>query len=319
MIPAVFVPRSRSWFCQMYKAVLCLLMVVGCSIAAHAADCPGNSDALGTSRVLAIGPNEFSHVGSMQYKQTLPLNDHEVVITFDDGPLPPYTDVILKTLSSQCVRANYFLIGRMARTYPYLVRRIYNEGHTVGTHTLDHPVALKRLALPKVQYEVDGGIAAVEEALGDRKAAAPFFRIPSLARSDAVDKFLASHSLITWSTDVVADDWFRRITPEQIVQRAIERLDANGRGILLLHDIHPATALALPTLLNELKEHGHQVVHVIPTVEMPKSVPELPPPPAAAANGTWPRVLQTGEKTTAGKPTGTSHHRAKKRVAGKSH
>jgi peptidoglycan-N-acetylglucosamine deacetylase len=230
----------------------------------------------GTSRVLAISPARFSHVGSMQYKQTLPLNDHEVVITFDDGPLPPYADIILKILASQCVKANYFLIGRMARTYPYLVRRIYNEGHTVGTHTLDHPIALKRLALPNVQYEVDGGIAAVEAAIGDPKAVAPFFRIPSLARSDAVDKFLTAHSLITWSTDVVADDWFRRITPKQIVQRAIERLDGNGRGILLLHDIHPATALALPNLLIELKEHGYHVVHVVPTGEMPKSVPELP-------------------------------------------
>jgi hypothetical protein len=140
-----------------------------------------------------------------------------------------------------------------------------------------------------------------------------------LARSDAVDKLLASHSLITWSTDVVADDWFRRITPQQIVQRAIERLDASGRGILLLHDIHPATALALPSLLNELKEHGYHVVHVVPTGEMPKSVPELPAPPAGVATGTWPRVPQTGEKTTAETPTGMSHHRVKKRVAGKIH
>jgi peptidoglycan/xylan/chitin deacetylase (PgdA/CDA1 family) len=235
----------------------------------------------------------------MQYKQTLPLNDHEVVITFDDGPLPPYADIILKILASQCVKANYFLIGRMARTYPYLVRRIYNEGHTVGTHTLDHPIALKRLALPNVQYEVDGGIAAVEAAIGDPKAVAPFFRIPSLARSDAVDKFLTAHSLITWSTDVVADDWFRRITPQQIVQRAIERLDANGRGILLLHDIHP--------------EHGYHVVHVVPTSEMPKSVPELPAPPAAVANGEWPRVLKTGETTT-GIPSVKSHG-VKKRLS----
>ena len=307
-------------FVTMYKAktVLCFLMVVGSNIPAYAMECPGNSDALGTSRVLAIGPAEFTHVGSMQYKQTLPLNDHEVVISFDDGPLPPYTDIILKILASQCVKANYFLIGRMARTYPYFVRRIYNEGHTVGTHTLDHPIALKRLALSKAQYEVDAGIAAVEEAIGDPKAVAPFFRIPSLARSDAVDKLLASHSLITWSTDVVADDWFRRITPQQIVQRAIERLDANGRGILLLHDIHPATTLALPSLLNELKEHGYHVVHVVPTGEMPKSVPELPTPPTVAT-GTWPRVLQTGQKSTAGKSTGMSRHRVKKHVAGKIH
>ena len=54
----------------------------------------------------------------MQYRQTLPLKDHEVVITFDDGPMPPYTNVILEILASQCVKANYFLVGRMANAYP---------------------------------------------------------------------------------------------------------------------------------------------------------------------------------------------------------
>ena len=98
----------------------------------------------------------------------------------------------------------------MAQTYPYLVRRIYNEGHTVGTHTLDHPLLLKRLPLPQVVHEVDGGIATVQAAIGDPKAVAPFFRIPGLARSDAIDSFLASKSLVTWSADVVADDWFRK-------------------------------------------------------------------------------------------------------------
>jgi peptidoglycan/xylan/chitin deacetylase (PgdA/CDA1 family) len=253
----------------------------------------------------------------MQYKQTLPLDDHEVVITFDDSPIPPYTDAILKILASQCVKANYFLVGRMAQIHPYLVRRIYNEGHTVGTHTLDHPLNLKRLTLPKVEHEVDGGIAAIEAAIGDPKAVAPFFRVPGLGRSDALDKYLASHSLVTWSADVVADDWLRKITPQQIVQRAVARLDANnGRGILLLHDIHPATALALPNLLGELKQHGYNVVHVVPTGEMPKSVPELPAPPAAVANGVWPHVLPTS--TTTGGTSTASHHRIK-RVSNKMH
>ena len=54
----------------------------------------------------------------MQYKQTLPLNDHEVVLTFDDGPLPPYSNSILDTLDSQCVKATYFLVGEMAHAYP---------------------------------------------------------------------------------------------------------------------------------------------------------------------------------------------------------
>jgi peptidoglycan/xylan/chitin deacetylase (PgdA/CDA1 family) len=49
--------------------------------------------------LLTINPGEFSLLGTMQHKQTLPLEDREVVITFDDGPLPPYTDIILDTLS----------------------------------------------------------------------------------------------------------------------------------------------------------------------------------------------------------------------------
>ena len=57
--------------------------------------------------------------------KTLPLYDHEVVITFDDGPIPPYTNAILDTLASQCVKATYFLVGEMAQAYPSVVRRIY--------------------------------------------------------------------------------------------------------------------------------------------------------------------------------------------------
>jgi peptidoglycan-N-acetylglucosamine deacetylase len=65
------------------------LAVAGGSAAASAETCPGNPDALGTSRVLTISPSKFSQVGSMQYKQTLPLNDHDLVITFDDGRCHP--------------------------------------------------------------------------------------------------------------------------------------------------------------------------------------------------------------------------------------
>jgi len=233
----------------------------------------------------------------MQYKQTLPLNDHEVVLTFDDGPLPPYTDVILNSLASQCVKASYFLIGQMAHSHPYLVRRIYNAGHTVGTHTLHHPLFFKRMLMPRVEQEVDGGIAEVEAAMGDPRAVAPFFRNPGLERSDAIDSFLASRALVTWSADVVADDWLRGITPKEIVQRAMQRLDAKGRGILLLHDIHPATVMALPSLLKELKDRGYHVVHVVPDGDLPKSVPELPAPAKTAA-GAWPRLFHANKFVT---------------------
>ena len=254
--------------------------------------CPGNPNALGTSRVLAISPGEFRGIGSMQYKQTLPLNDHEVVITFDDGPLPPYSNIILDTLASQCVKATYFLIGRMAHEYPSIVRRIYNAGHSIGTHTENHPLALQRLPLQRVASEVASGVTSVDVALGDPKALSPFFRIPGLARNNAIDNYLASKSLVTWSADVVADDWFRHISAKSIVQRAMRRLEAKGRGILLLHDIHPATAMALPMLLQELKTRGFRVVQVVATGDRPKFLPEHLASPAAA-KGAWPTVVRT--------------------------
>jgi peptidoglycan-N-acetylglucosamine deacetylase len=291
----------------------CLLLVAGAGPALADDGCPGHPDALGTSRVFTISPDEFARIGSMQYKQSLPLADHEVVITFDDGPLPPYSNFILDTLASQCVKATYFLVGQMAHAYPWVVRRMYNEGHTIGTHSLDHPLRFERLGLPRVELEVEGGIASVDAAIGDPKAVSPFFRIPGLGRSTVDEGFLASQHLVTWSADVVADDWFRGISAQQIAKRAIRRLEAKGRGILLLHDIHPATAMALPMILKELKARGYHVVQVVAKGERPASVPELV---AAPDKGAWPRVLKTSAEVTAvDKPV--RHHRIKKALAGK--
>src|ERR1700759_2463215 len=91
---------------------------------ASAADCPGNPDAIGTSRTLVVDPREHPRIGTMQYPETLPLRDHEVVLSFDDGPLPHNSDQILAILASQCVKANFFTIGQMAHTYPDGVRKL---------------------------------------------------------------------------------------------------------------------------------------------------------------------------------------------------
>jgi peptidoglycan/xylan/chitin deacetylase (PgdA/CDA1 family) len=55
---------------------------------------------------------------------SLPLADKEVVLTFDDGPVPRYSNQILDILAAQCVKATFFLVGEMARAHPLTVRRI---------------------------------------------------------------------------------------------------------------------------------------------------------------------------------------------------
>jgi peptidoglycan/xylan/chitin deacetylase (PgdA/CDA1 family) len=263
-----------------FSIALFVCVMAGVSVSASAETCPGNPDALGTSRVLTINPDEFTLLGTMQYEQTLPLKDHEVVITFDDGPLPPYTNIILDALASHCVKATYFLVGQMAHAYPSVVRRIYNEGHTIGTHSQRHP-HFERLSMQRVEREVDGGINSVTAALGDAKALSPFFRIPYLGRTNAIERFLERKQLVTWSADVDTNDWWRGSSPGAIVQRTMRRLNANGRGIILMHDIHRRTAIALPMLLNELKANGYNVVHVMAAGERPKSIPELMALPAS--------------------------------------
>src|SRR5262249_3370424 len=161
-------------------AASCLLVsVMGIGTAA-AAECPAG--ALGVSRTIAIDPSEHARVGSMQYGETLPLADHEIVLTFDDGPLPPYTNRVLDTLAAECVKATFFMVGRMVRGYPAVVRRVYNEGHTIANHSQNHPLTFNKMTLDQATQEIEGGHASLLSALGDPKAISPFFRIPGLLR-----------------------------------------------------------------------------------------------------------------------------------------
>ena len=298
-----------------YVAVL-LLCLTGMVGQASAQSCPDHPDAIGTSRTITVDPATLPHIGTMQYHESLPLKDHEVVLTFDDGPLPPSTERILATLKANCAKATFFLVGQMAHVYPWVVREIYNDGHTIGTHSEHHPFRFEAMGLPRITAEVDGGIASVTKAVGDARAVSPFFRIPGLARGRQLETFLASQKLAVWSADEVADDWHHGITADVIVRLAIKRIEAKGhRGVLLLHDIHPTTAQALPTLLKELKQRGYHIVQVVAPGERPKSVPVLPSP-MIAKHGKRP-VTEAHRSTTHAMMA--LRHRVKSARAGENH
>jgi peptidoglycan/xylan/chitin deacetylase (PgdA/CDA1 family) len=278
--------------------VLASLMGIG---TAAGAECP--ADALGTSRTIVVDPTEHVRLGGHQYRESLPLRDREVVLTFDDGPRPPYTTRILDLLASECVKATFFMVGRMAQGYPSLVRRAYDEGHTIANHSQNHPFTFHKMTVEQASQEIEDGFTSLRTVLGDPKAVAPFFRIPGLLRQEPVERYLASRGYMTWSVDFLADDW-THIKADEIARRAIERMEAKGRGIMLLHDIQPATALALPTILRELKARGFKVVHVqSATPDRPKTVTEpeqwalRSAPPANSRY--WPRVVAIAHSDSA--------------------
>jgi peptidoglycan-N-acetylglucosamine deacetylase len=258
---------------------------------AGAGECPAG--ALGVSRTLVVDPHEHVRLGSFQYNESLPLMDREVVLTFDDGPLPPYTNRILDTLASECVKATFFMVGRMVQGYPAVVRHVYNEGHTIANHSQTHPFTFHKMSVEQASQEIEGGFASLRSALGDPKAVAPFFRFPGLLRQDSIERYLAAHNYMAWSVDFAADDW-THISSQEVARRAINRVVTRGKGILLLHDIQPATALALPEILKELKSRGFKIVHVVPaTPDRPKTVtePELWATRRAPEPKVWPRTL----------------------------
>ena len=282
--------RTRQW------AGLCL-GVLTCITAqtASAANCPGHPDALGTSRTLVVDPREHPRIGTMQCPETLPLEDHEVVLTFDDGPLPHNSNQVLDILASQCVKATFFTVGRMAQAYPEGVRKLRDAGHSIGAHTQNHPLSMNRMPVERARQEIDDGIASVKAALGDDAPLAPFFRIPGLSRAEGVEDYLASQGIQTWSADFLADDW-RHISSSRVYDLAMKRLEEKGRGILLLHDIQARTVAALPRILHELKARGYRIVHVVPaTSEQPVTPTEpqqwqLHPPSETVAISRWPRI-----------------------------
>ena len=242
--------------------------------AAMAGECAGNPDALGTSRVITLDPAELKQLGTIQYKQTLPLEDHEVVLTFDDGPLPPHTDKVLDALAAECVKATFFVVGEMARAHPAALQRAYREGHSIGTHS-EHHARLNRMTADKAQKEMSDGLASTAQVLGDKNAVAPFFRFPYLDLTGAAEERAMQLGLSIWSADFHASDW-TRINAEKVTALSLSRLESKKKGVLLLHDIHERTALAVPVLLRELKKRGYRIVHVVPATGAVAKIEEKP-------------------------------------------
>jgi peptidoglycan/xylan/chitin deacetylase (PgdA/CDA1 family) len=247
------------------SSVLAAVISLAGTAQALAAECP-RKGTLGTSRVLAVDAATYPRVGLKSFPQTLPLRDHEVVLTFDDGPWPPTTPKVLAALADECVHATFFLIGKPASEHPEIVRRIAAEGHTVGYHTWSHPNLMWTKPNDAVE-QIDRGIAAVEMALhgvATTTPSTPFFRFPYFESTPATLDLLQSRGIVVFGADLWASDW-NRMTPKQELELLTKRLKAAGRGIILLHDPKAQTAAMLPAFLRYLRENDYHVVHVVPT------------------------------------------------------
>jgi peptidoglycan/xylan/chitin deacetylase (PgdA/CDA1 family) len=223
-----------------------------------------NPDALGLSRVIEIDTTGGPAFGTEHFKQYDFLRDKEVALTFDDGPWPGNTPMVLKALQDNCTKATFFEIGEHATWRPDLAKQLAAAGMTIGSHTWSHKDLAKNpyaKDIDQAKQEIEMGVSAVHMAVGGPTA--PFFRFPDLQQPRDLMPYLGTRNIAIFSTDIDTFD-FKMRKPEDVVKSAMTKLAKNGKGILLMHDFQHATAEAMPELLRQLKAGGYKIVHMVP-------------------------------------------------------
>ena len=202
------------------------------------------------------------HRNSVLFGPTLgkiPSDRKVVALTFDDGPNPDATPLILDTLREKGVRATFFVLGSHVQRWPELVQRIAHEGHQLGNHGYFH----RKLHFKSPFYvsrDIRLGIRAIKRA----GAPAPqLFRAPHGFRSPWTTPIASSYGerTVGWSLGVWDSD---RPGADEIVRRTLEGVEPGS--IILLHDgdgYNPdgdrmQTAAALPIIIDRLKEQGYE-------------------------------------------------------------
>ena len=220
-----------------------------------------NPDALGVSRVVEIDTTGGPGFGFEHFKQLDFLADKEVVLTFDDGPWPVNTPMVLKALADECTKGLFFPIGKHASYHPEILKQVAAAGQTIGAHTWSHAnLNSKKLTEQQAKDEVEKGFSAVKLALG--AAPSPFFRFPELQHNPATVAYLGTRNIAIFSCDLDSFDYKKGSNPEKVVQTVMTKLDKLGKGIILMHDFQKPTAEALPELLRRLKAGGYKVVQI---------------------------------------------------------
>ena len=217
-----------------------------------------NPNALGVGRTVEIDTTGGPGFGFEHFKQLDFLRDHEVVLTFDDGPWPVNTPSVLKTLAEECTTGVFFPIGKHATYYPEILKQVYAAGHTVGSHTWSHANLMnKKLTEDQRKEEIEKGFAAVKWALGTPPS--PFFRFPALQHPPEMVTYLGERNIGIFSCDLDSFD-FKASKPQTVIDTVMKKVDKLGKGIILMHDFQKHTAEALPELLKRLKAGGYKVV-----------------------------------------------------------
>ena len=179
-----------------------------------------------------------------------------IAMTFDDGPHPQNTPRLLDILRERNIKATFYVVGRLTKRYPHLVRRMVAEGHEIGNHTTNHP-NLSKMSKAAVRKELNTGRDSIIAASGikPRTMRPPYGALTSSQRSWIFQEY--GYPTILW--DVDPEDWKK--PGASVVSSRILNGTRNG-SIVLAHDLHKSTIDAMPAAFDGLLRKGYKFVTV---------------------------------------------------------
>jgi len=220
--------------------------------------------AIGALAIADLCNITISQVGDRFHRVIAPMSRHVratertlegkmlVALTFDDGPSATTTPALLDILSQKDAPATFFMLGNMARANPDLVQRVASEWHEVASHTMYHQ-NLGKLSEAAVKSDIAEANEVFQNILGHTPS---LVRPPYGSINDAV-RTNAGTPLILWSVDTL--DWKNKDTNSIISTTMSQVYDG---AIILMHDIHPTSVEAIPTLIDTLRSSGYEFVTI---------------------------------------------------------
>ncbi len=196
------------------------------------------------------------------YYRAVKVDDRWIAITFDDGPDPEQTPLLLDILNERSIRATFFVVGRNVTDNRHLLERMVAEGHEIGNHSWDHPY-LDAIDTDSVDEQLERTSSAIQTVTG---LVPTLMRPPYGATNPTLNQRInVEHGMkvILWSID--SFDW-RPSNPERIQQAILS--EAHPGGIILAHDTQTATIEAMPDTLDTLTARGYRFVTVSELIEL---------------------------------------------------
>lgn len=176
----------------------------------------------------------------------------KVAITFDDGPNPEYTEMLLEGLKERGVHATFFLLGKEVENYPDIVKDIYDGGHLIGTHSYEH-VNLSNLSDEAAIEQVDKTNAAIHEITGEYPQ---YIRPPYGSWKCNLD-YETTMIEVLWDVDPL--DW-KTSNSDVITKRVVTKVKEDD--IILLHDASESSVKAAFKIIDALQKEGYMFVTV---------------------------------------------------------